>query len=391
VEKVIRVFKTSIYIFLSLYCLEAILFYYQFPLINYLQNGYYYCIKEIVRYVFNPLLGTDDLVVNFNGSTDRTIDFIKNFLFLIISFISSFYLVVIKQKKIKSDYVLLLFRLTSVLVLLNYGFAKIYDLQFSIPDAFRLSEEIGNMSPMRLLWTFMGVSYPYKVFIGCSQIMAAIFLLFRKTIFLGGVIAVAVFLNIFILNITFDGPLKSFSLILLIINMCLLLLTDQARYILKSIFERNGLHKQDKIFMAIVLVPFIMLNVDGYNSLESSKTDSTQYGEFFVNHNGTSEYRDIPRFIISRYGKIKLFESNYNSFYRRYKHGSGDNLNIIKMDLNLEWLGEGTYLLSGKFNNKVVKAKYVLNQKPKLIHLPFKLIHEFPPNESNSFKRRKFH
>jgi 4-amino-4-deoxy-L-arabinose transferase-like glycosyltransferase len=43
-------------------------------------------------------------------------------------------------------------------MLLGYGFAKVFPLQFAQPSAFRLGQQLGDMSPMGLLWTFMGFS-----------------------------------------------------------------------------------------------------------------------------------------------------------------------------------------------------------------------------------------
>jgi len=73
-----------------------------------------------------------------------------------------------------------LHRFTRVLVrffliqmLFGYGFAKVYPMQFAPPSSFRLAQQLGDMSPMGLLWTFMGFSTPYQIFTGGVEVLGA--------------------------------------------------------------------------------------------------------------------------------------------------------------------------------------------------------------------------
>ena len=56
--------------------------------------------------------------------------------------------------------------------LINYGLAKLYYLQFQALSAFRLDQTLGDMSPMGLLWTFMGFSKGYTMFTGAAEFIA---------------------------------------------------------------------------------------------------------------------------------------------------------------------------------------------------------------------------
>jgi hypothetical protein len=49
-------------------------------------------------------------------------------------------------------------------MLFGYGFAKVFPLQFPEPSSYRLTEQLGDMSPMGLLWTFMGFSAALAIF-----------------------------------------------------------------------------------------------------------------------------------------------------------------------------------------------------------------------------------
>jgi hypothetical protein len=72
------------------------------------------------------------------------------------------------------------------------------------------------MSPMGLLWRFMGFSTAYSVFGGLAEALGGALLFFRRTTTLGALIVAAVMLNVFMLNLAYDVPVKLFSFQLLL-------------------------------------------------------------------------------------------------------------------------------------------------------------------------------
>ena len=96
--------------------------------------------------------------------------------------------------------------------LVSYGFAKIIPTQFPPPTAIRLSERVGDLSPMGLLWTFMGYSVPYNVFAGVMEAGSGVLLLFRRTTLLGALLALGVLGNVVMLNMAYDVPVKLYSM-----------------------------------------------------------------------------------------------------------------------------------------------------------------------------------
>src|SRR5262249_46858216 len=56
------------------------------------------------------------------------------------------------------DTVRVIVRYYLIQMLFGYGFAKVFPMQFSPPSAYRLGLQLGDMSPMGLLWTMMGFS-----------------------------------------------------------------------------------------------------------------------------------------------------------------------------------------------------------------------------------------
>jgi hypothetical protein len=93
----------------------------------------------------------------------------------------------------------------------GYGFAKVFPLQFPPPGSYRLSEQLGDMSPMGLLWTFMGFSPIYEIFTGGVEVLAGLLLTMRRTTLLGALVGMAAMTQIFILNMCFDVPVKLYS------------------------------------------------------------------------------------------------------------------------------------------------------------------------------------
>lgn len=96
-------------------------------------------------------------------------------------------------------------------MLFGYGFAKVIPLQFSAPSSYRLTQSLGDMSPMGLLWTFMGFSDSYQMFTGAVEVAAGLLLISRRTTLLGALMTVAAMTQVFLLNMCFDVPVKLYS------------------------------------------------------------------------------------------------------------------------------------------------------------------------------------
>jgi hypothetical protein len=97
-------------------------------------------------------------------------------------------------------------------MLLGYGFAKVFPLQFAQPSSSRLAQQLGDMSPMGLLWTFMGYSPSYQIFTGAVEVVAGLLLTTRRTTLLGALVTIVTMTHIFALNMCFDVPVKLYSL-----------------------------------------------------------------------------------------------------------------------------------------------------------------------------------
>jgi hypothetical protein len=122
-------------------------------------------------------------------------------------------------------------------ILMKYGFDKLFKAQFYSPEPNILYTKVGDLDKDMLFWTSMGSSRVYSVIMGLFEISSSIFLLFRKTRNLGILLALAIFINVLAINISFDISVKFFVIFLVLICLYLfypfatnlwLLLSNQA-------------------------------------------------------------------------------------------------------------------------------------------------------------------
>jgi hypothetical protein len=126
--------------------------------------------------------------------------------------------------------------------ILQYGAAKVIDMQFS-PNLSSLDTRAADMHPMMLAWTFFGYSFPYEFFIGCSQIAAAFLLIFRRTATLGAILMVTIMVNVVFVNFAFDVCVRFFSTTYLV--MSLYLLADDAPRLINFLFLNRTVEKRN--------------------------------------------------------------------------------------------------------------------------------------------------
>jgi len=182
----------------------------------------------ILPVIYEDVLGyKDQLVLNPTGSGDRVVDYLffgVNLLLAIILTAGSFLLKFEKKREQKVfSYLIVALRYYLAFNMFIYGLLKIFYLQFIQLGMFSLEQTFGNSSPMGLLWRFMGYSEPYTVFAGSLELLGGLLLLWRRTKILGAIVCFGVMLNVFVLNLAYDVPVKIFSFHLTIISLVILI------------------------------------------------------------------------------------------------------------------------------------------------------------------------
>lgn len=106
--------------------------------------------------------------------------------------------------------------------MITYGMDKAVPLQMPFPYLTRLIEHYGDFSPMGVLWSSIGASPSYETFAGCAELLGGILLIFPRTTTLGALICLADMTQVFMLNMTYDVPVKLLSFHLILLSVYLL-------------------------------------------------------------------------------------------------------------------------------------------------------------------------
>jgi hypothetical protein len=117
-----------------------------------------------------------------------------------------------------------------------YGFVKVFQIQFPSPSLAKLLQPLGELSPMGLAWTYMGYSKGFGMFAGFMELLGGLLLIPRRTNTLGALIIMGVMLQVAMMNLMFDIPVKLFS-VHIVLMAGVIFMTDFKRF--KSVFITN--------------------------------------------------------------------------------------------------------------------------------------------------------
>lgn len=213
-----------------------------------------------------------------NGSGDTTFNYVQILCYLTIAAAGTLIWSIIDWKRSNysrlHQWLRLFVRFCLAAPLFGYGASKIFEVQFGTPGLTRLLETYGNSTPMVLVWNMMGFSRSYCMFAGLAEVVGGLLLLVPRLTTLGSLICAGVMLNIFMLNMCYDIPVKLYSFHLLLMSFFLLipdlkrllniLVLNRATSPQKAISFTN--HKWLNI--ALLLVPLIAGLGCCYKSLE---------------------------------------------------------------------------------------------------------------------------
>jgi uncharacterized membrane protein YphA (DoxX/SURF4 family) len=166
------------------------------------------------------------LVYTGSGSGDKTFDWVLLFCTLVFSLIATAVWSALDRER--PNYVTLdkwfrvFIRLCLAGQMMVYGMAKAVPLQMPFPYLTRLLERYGDLSPMGVLWSSIGASPSYEIFAGCAELLGGILLIFPRTTTLGALVCLADMTQVFMLNMTYDVPVKLLSFHLILLSLFLL-------------------------------------------------------------------------------------------------------------------------------------------------------------------------
>lgn len=195
------------------------------PFLNWLPSLVTIPLDALVYFLNDRLLLIRPTLVPMGGSGDTSFGWAQVYTFLILAGVGALIWSVFDRKKTAYPalhyWLCLLVRYSLAGVAFSYGILKVFAMQMYFPNISQLATPLGDYLPMRLSWMFIGYSEPYQIFSGVAEVMVALLLIWRRTALLGALLAIGVFANVVILNLSYDIPVKIYSINLLIASIFL--------------------------------------------------------------------------------------------------------------------------------------------------------------------------
>ncbi|PJJ80366.1 hypothetical protein [Mucilaginibacter auburnensis] len=151
-----------------------------------------------------------------------------------------------------------------------FGVCKFFGLQFNTPLAL-LDNPFNTISDSELMWAFFGHSRIYTLLIGGIEIAGGLLVIFRKTRLLGVFVLLPVTLNIFFLDVFYNGIVTSVYIGIEIAGLVYLLWIEYPRLV-KIFFTDDDLKRyffkskviRNLVKLSVIVIPFILMAIVEY-------------------------------------------------------------------------------------------------------------------------------
>ena len=213
------------------------------PGIHWLVGLYYEGMNRAVTAANACCFHVRETLVPFNGSGDTSYGWAQLWLFLSVAAIAAVAWSLLDGKRRNYErglyWLRTMVRFYLASAALTYGIMKLFATQMPFPSLSQLATPLGDLLPMRLSWLFIGYSTPYQVFAGAMEFVAGVLLLFRPTVTAGLLLAMGAFLNVAMINLGYDVPVKMYSMHLFFSSVFLLAL-DYKRLLGFLVFNQGA-------------------------------------------------------------------------------------------------------------------------------------------------------
>jgi hypothetical protein len=183
-------------------------------------------LEPITRWVGLHVFGIDTVLHLDSGSGDQAAIWLMVFCVLVVAAVGTVAWTVLDRRRSEygrfSAWFLTFLRLCLGGQMFFYGFAKLIPAQMPAPPLAALLQPYGDFSPASVLWLQVGTSYPYEILLGSVEVVAGILLFVPRTATLGALLSLASMAQVFMLNMSYDVPVKILSFHLLLMSVVLL-------------------------------------------------------------------------------------------------------------------------------------------------------------------------
>ena len=181
--------------------------------------------RPLVLWVGNHLLGVTP-TVHPTGSGDTAFDWSYAFTGLLLAALGTVVWSLAARRTTSyprlHKWFRLFIRVALGTTMFSYGFAKVFPLQMPTVFLSRLLEPFGDFSPMGVIWYSIGAAPGYERFIGSAEVLGGVLLLLPWTTLIGALITLGVTFGVFMVNMTYDVPVKLFAFHLVLMSIFLI-------------------------------------------------------------------------------------------------------------------------------------------------------------------------
>ncbi|HEY5950245.1 MAG TPA: hypothetical protein VIV40_32345 [Kofleriaceae bacterium] len=287
-------------------------------------------------------------------------------------------------------------------ILIGYGMAKVLPMQFPPLYLARYDQAIGDMSPMGLLWSFMGHSQTYTWFAGAAEVVGSVLLLWRRTSVIGALILIAVMTNVVLLNFCYDVPVKLFSLQLLAMLFAVVL--PDARRLLGAVLgypareappRTRGTPTAERVRLAIKLVMIVMIGLRAWghytfvDAIERMRTKSALHGIWRAERVVIDGVEHPPlltddarwhKLIFHEYGLVLRFTTDRRQYLRAEIDPKAHTITVLHGVLRVVWQYQRVDAEHLVVDTPHVHAELVIEPPPLLETRGFHWVQEAPFN-----------
>lgn len=245
-------------------------------------------LNTLTTWVATNLLGFSAPLVILSGSGDKPFDWALSATLLAIAALVTLVWSLLDRSRPNYErlhaWFHLFLRLAVGATMISYGIAKAIPLQMPFPGLTRLLEPYGQFSLMGVLWAQVGASPVFERFTGVVELTAGILLVIPGVTLLGAVVSLVASTFIFVLNMTYDVPVKLFSLHLVVMSL-VLLAPDRIRLLNVFVFNRANdvraqapLVRRQILARGLVVLQFALAAWLVYTNFTDSLEASTRFG-----------------------------------------------------------------------------------------------------------------
>ncbi|MEV6554880.1 DoxX family protein [Nocardia sp. NPDC051756] len=189
-------------------------------------NGFLYPLSPIWEWAGRHVFGADVELHLDSGSGDQAIIWVFLFCILVVAVLVAALWTVLDRHRPNyqrlNAWFLLFLRLCLGGQMLFYGMAKVIPSQMPEPPLATLLTQYGDFTPAAVLWMQVGSSPVYEILLGSAEVLGGLLLFLPRTATLGTMISLVSMMQVFVLNMTFDVPVKILAGHLMLISLVLL-------------------------------------------------------------------------------------------------------------------------------------------------------------------------